>query len=306
MRSPSWVRLQRLFLVFLTTKNWLSSILVWIGFYQMKIVVFRNGMQFRLEKSNWVTYLEHVYLFHHFPEAKVFGDSLQIRYKNIDLVFDGGRYGWSTILEIFGGEPYLEFFEMTEIRGKTVLDVGAAFGDTAVLFMLEGAARVVAVEAFPGYFKLASKNIKANGFDSQCEIMLSAIGAHSGILRIDTSLNDMFGIGVQENEIGEEVPIITIEQIIKDKNIKDAILKLDVEGYEYEILLNTPKDVLRNFSDMVIEYHYGHEKIISHLEAAGYSVSFTGPFDVKMLHLKDEAAKNMKIGNIYAKRLDFQ
>ena len=74
MRSPSWVRLQRLFLVFLTTKNWLSSILVWIGFYQMKIVVFRNGMQFRLEKSNWVTYLEHVYLFHHFPEAKVFGE----------------------------------------------------------------------------------------------------------------------------------------------------------------------------------------------------------------------------------------
>jgi FkbM family methyltransferase len=263
-------------------------------------------MQFRLEKSNWVTYLEHVYLFHHFPEAKVFGDSLQIRYKNIDLVFDGGRYGWSTTLEIFGGEPYLEFFEMTEIRGKTVLDVGAAFGDTAVLFILEGAARVVAVGAFPGYFKLASKNIKANRFDSQCEIMLSAIGAHSGILRIDTSLNDIFGIGVQNNEIGEEVPIITIEQIIKDKNIKDAILKLDVEGYEYEILLNTPKDVLRNFSDMVIEYHYGHEKIISHLEAAGYSVSFTGPFDVKMPHLKDEAAKNMKIGNIYAKRLDFQ
>jgi hypothetical protein len=42
MRSPSWVRLQRLFLVFLTTKNWLSSILVWIGFYQLKKVVFRN------------------------------------------------------------------------------------------------------------------------------------------------------------------------------------------------------------------------------------------------------------------------
>ena len=261
-------------------------------------------MQFVLEKSSWVTYLEHVYLFHHFPEAKVVGDSVNIKYKNTELLFDGGRYGWSTILEIFGGEPYLEFFEMTDIRGKTVLDVGAAFGDTAVLFLLEGAARVVAVEAFPGYYKLASKNITINGFESQCEIMLTALGAQPGVLRIDTNLDDMFGIGVQENEIGEEVPIITVEQIIKDKNIKDAILKLDVEGYEYEILLNTPKEVLRNFSDMVIEYHYGHEKITNHLEAAGFSFRFTGPFDVRMSHLKDEAAKNMKIGNIYAKRLD--
>jgi len=304
MRNPFWIRLHRLYLIILTTRNWLSSILLWIGFYQKRIVVFRNGMQFVLEKSSWVTYLEHVYLFHHFPEAKVVGDSVNINYKNIELFFDGGRYGWSTILEIFGGEPYLEFFEMTDIRGKTVLDVGAAFGDTAVLFLLEGAARVVAVEAFPGYFKLASKNITINGFESQCEIMLTALGAQPGVLRIDTNLDDMFGIGVQENEIGEEVPIITVEQIIKDKNIKDAILKLDVEGYEYEILLNTPKEVLRNFSDMVIEYHYGHEKITNHLEAAGFSVRFTGPFDVRMSHLKDEAAKNMIIGNIYAKRLD--
>jgi tRNA G18 (ribose-2'-O)-methylase SpoU len=35
---------------------------------------------------------------------------------------------------------------MTEIKDKVVLDIGAAFGDTAVLFLLSGATKVFAVE----------------------------------------------------------------------------------------------------------------------------------------------------------------
>ena len=300
-----WIRLHRLFLVVLTTKNWLSSIFVWLGFYKKKTVYFRNGFQFELEKKNWITYLERVYLFHHFPDAQIFDNSLKIKFKDTNLYFDVGRYGFGTILEIFAGEPYKEFFEKTDMHKKTVLDIGAAFGDTAIIFLLAGAERVFAVEAFPEYWKLALKNIQVNGFESRCEVLLSAVGGSSGVLKIDKNLEEMFGIGIKENETGQEVPIITIEQIVKQKNIKDAILKLDVEGYEYEIILNTPKEILRCFSDMVIEYHYGNEKIITYLEAAGYKVSHTGPFDVHMSHFYDESVKNMQVGNIYAKRIDF-
>ena len=300
-----WIRLHRLLLVVLTTRNWLSAIFVWLGFYKKKMVFFRNGFQFELEKKNWVIYLERVYLFHHFPDAQILDNSFKIKFKDTSLCFDCGRYGCGTILEIFAGEPYKEFFENTDMHKKIVLDIGAAFGDTAILFLLAGAERVFAVEAFPEYWKLALKNIQTNGFESRCEVLLSAVGGRSGVLKIDKNLEEMFGIGIQENEIGEEVPIITIEQIVKQKNIKDAILKLDVEGYEYEIIFNTPIEILRNFSDMVIEYHYGHEKIVAYLESAGYSVSHTGPFSVHMSHLYDESVKNMQVGNIYAKRIDF-
>jgi FkbM family methyltransferase len=305
MRSPMWIKLHRLFLVVVTTNNWLSSILVWSGFYKKKMILFRNGFQFELEKKNWITYLEHVYLFYYFPDAQIFNNSLKFKFKNKTLSFDFGCYGCGTILEIFAGEPYKEFFEKTDINKKTVLDIGAAFGDTAILFLLAGAEKVFAVEAFPEYWKLASKNIQANGFEARCEVLLSAVSGHSGVLKIDKNLEEMFGIGIRENEIGQEVPIITIEQIVKQNNIKDAILKLDVEGYEYEILFNTTSEILRSFTDMVIEYHYGHEKIVPYLEAAGFKVSHTGPFDVHMSHLHDESVKNMQVGNIYAKRLDF-
>lgn len=304
MNKSIRIRVQRLFLIVSTTKTWLSAILVWLGLYRQAVVKFRNDELFELSKANWVQYLERIYLFHHFPGAKIFGDVVRINYKNKDLEFDCGRYGWGTVLEIFAGEPYREFFETTEIQGKTVLDVGAAFGDTAVVFLLAGAERVYAVEAFPGYCRLASKNIKTNGFDSRCEVILSAVGGASGTLKIDASLEEMFGVGVQEKEIGDEVPIVTLRQIADYINIKDVILKLDVEGYEYEILSNTPKEVLRVFSDMVIEYHYGHERITNQLKEAGYRVSHTGPYTVNMPHLADETAKNMSVGNIYAKRMD--
>jgi|LauGreDrversion4_2_1035121.scaffolds.fasta_scaffold04009_4 FkbM family methyltransferase len=304
MSNSIQVRVERLYLVVSTTKNWPIAILIWLGLINFGLVRFKNNELFKLSKANWVQYLERVYLFHYFPDAKIFDEIVKFNYKNKDLVFDCGRYGLGTVLEIFAGEPYREFFETTKIKGKTVLDIGAAFGDTAIAFLLAGAGRVYAVEAFPGYCRLASKNIETNGLDSKCEVMLAAVGGVAGTLTIDINLEEMFGIGVQEKEIGDNIPIVTLEQIMEDKDINDAILKIDVEGYEYEILLNTPIKVLRQFSDMVIEYHYGPERITNYLKEAGFNLNYTGPFAVRMPHLIDKTAQNMSVGNIYAHRMN--
>ncbi len=304
MSNSIRIRTQRLYLVVSTTKNWPLTILVWLGLIKSCLVKFKNNELFKLSRANWVQYLERVYLFHFFPDAKIFGELVKFNYKNKNLEFDCGQYGFGTVLEIFAGEPYRDFFEATKIKGKTVVDIGAAFGDTSIAFLLAGAGHVYAVEAFPGYYKLASKNIKTNGLDSKCEVIHAAVGGKPGDLTIDINLEEMFGIGVKEMEIGNKVSIVTLEQIVKDKKINNAILKIDVEGYEYEILLNTPIETLRQFSDMVIEYHYGPEKIIRYLKEAGFSISHTGPFAVEMLHLTDKAARNMSVGNIYAHRIN--
>ncbi len=120
------------------------------------------------------------------------------------------------------------------------------------------------------------------------------------MLTIDENLEDMFGAGIQKAEVGDKVPIITLGQIVERFNVQQGILKMDVEGYEYEILLNAPKDVLRRFSDMVIEYHYGFEKLEDCLREAGFSVRHTQPHLVYRHHLEGEVARNMYLGNIYA------
>ncbi|ALA59892.1 FkbM family methyltransferase [Nitrospira moscoviensis] len=294
-------RLKRLGLAIKTTRNWPCAISVWLGLTRECTAKFRGGHTLKFNKSTWGEYLRCVYLFHHFPSAKLAGTIISFTYKNRNLSFNFGSYGFDTILEIFGGEPYREFFESTPIKGRQVVDIGAAFGDTAISFLLEGASQVYAIEAFPGYFRLAEENVQRNGFSKVCTVILAAAGGSPGTLSIDHNLEDMFGAGVQPSEVGAEVPIVTLEQVVNRFGINNGILKLDVEGYEYEILLNAEKKVLQRFSYMVIEYHYGFERLKAHLEDAGFVVHHTAPHWVYMPYLKDEPSRNMQVGNIYAK-----
>lgn len=293
-------RIKRLLLSIETTNNWPMALLVWFGLVNQCKANFRNGYTLLLTKQSWVHYLSCVYLFHHFPDASLSDEAVTFTYRSRKLTFKFGQYGFDTILEIFGGEPYREFFDSTNIKGKVVVDIGAAFGDTAISFLMAGAKHVYALEAFPGYCQLASDNVVANGFSAGCDVVLSAVGGESGMLTIDENLQDMFGVGIHKAEVGKVVPMVTLQQVVEQYNIIGGILKLDVEGYEYEILLNASKDILRCFTDMVIEYHYGFERLEECLKAAGFSVRHTPPHLVYMPQLEGETAKNMYVGNIYA------
>ncbi|WP_292319525.1 FkbM family methyltransferase, partial [Caldisphaera sp.] len=48
------------------------------------------------------------------------------------------------------------------VKDKSVLDVGALIGDTALLFSLKGARLIVSIEPFPSAFKITKKNIEDN------------------------------------------------------------------------------------------------------------------------------------------------
>ncbi len=173
-------RLKSLLLSIKTTKNWPMAVLVWIGLVSQCNANFRSGHTLSIfDRKSWDEYLACVYLFHHFPDAKLSGSTVTFTYKSRELFFNFGRYGFLTILEIFGGDPYQEFFDSTKIKGKEIVDIGAAFGDTAISFLLAGAKHVYAVEAFPGYFRLAEENVKANGFSDACDVVLSAVGGGS-------------------------------------------------------------------------------------------------------------------------------
>ena len=302
LNSSSYIRFQRIFLVILTTKNWFSAIAIWMGLLSHCLIRFRNEKIFQLDKKSWVSYLERVYLYHYFPEAKLSEEMVSLEYKGRELKLHFGRYGVGTILEIFGGQPYSEFFNTVDIKGKDIIDVGAAFGDTAIMFLIAGAKYVHSVEASPSYFLLAKKNIEDNGYSNCCTMTLAAMGGAEGFLEIDENLDNMFGKGIENSAFGRKVPIVTLEQIVKKCSVKDGVLKLDVEGYEYEILLSAPVEIIRCFSNIFLEYHYGYIKIKECLERAGFSVKFTDPHPVHMEHLVGDAA-NMEVGNLYASRI---
>lgn len=297
-------RARSLYFLVKTTSNWVDALLVRYANTVSVDIKFRNGYAFHLTKADWQRYILHTHLFSLLPSAKLKSDSISFSYQGRNLTFNFGKYGFDTVFEVFAFDPYRDFLKFANPAGKQVIDVGAAFGDTAIYFLQKGASHVVAVEAFPGYYALAKQNIEINGFQKECEVLLSAAGGSSGgSLIIDTGLEDMFGANMKQTDSGQSVPIVTLKELADRYQVVDGFLKLDTEGFEYEILLNTPKEVLRRFSDMLIEYHYGYERLEAYLKECGYTFFHTGPTHVSMPHLIGEDAQNMYTGHIVAKRV---
>ena len=54
----------------------------------------------------------------------------------------------------------------------------------------------------------------------------------------------------------------TLEDWIEKKNSKnDYMLQMDIEGYEYEVLINTNRETLKKFRIIVIEFHNLHKLV---------------------------------------------
>ena len=47
------------------------------------------------------------------------------------------------------------------------------------------------------------------------------------------------------------------------------MLKMDCEGCEYDSILNTDDEILKKFSTIILEYHYGYQNLVEKLETTG-------------------------------------
>ena len=154
---------------------------------------------------------------------------------------------------------YSEIFEVNtyqlkedDVRGKTVIDAGANLGYFSLKCIEMGAKFVVAVEAQPTIYKLG---------------LLPNISEYN-ILPSMLALTDKDGETVHiENQhvgshiggtSGESVMTVKLETLINSPHLKDAhdmVLKLDIEGSEYDVLLNSSNECLRRFKTIFLEVH---------------------------------------------------
>ncbi|PLC63134.1 hypothetical protein B7L70_11715 [Vulcanisaeta sp. EB80] len=160
------------------------------------------------------------------------------------------------------------------VGGRTVVDVGAGVGDTAILFALRGARRVVALEPYPSLYGEALINIRANGIEDKVALINAGLGSFDG--EVCASLNNVNGYMIfkPSDECGVRVRMYTLSPLIKEFNIEDgSILKMDCEGCEYETIPRASSKDLSVFSQIIIEYHNGYHELRNALEGAGFKVT---------------------------------
>lgn len=161
-------------------------------------------------------------------------------------------------------EPFLyrEIFELNsykvtdaEIRGKTVIDIGANAGYFSLFCVEFGAKKILAIEAQPTIYRDGlCPYTKAY---QQIIPIFGAVHSESG-LEIHIP-NNHLGSKLNFEGKGEVTITQTLEQIIKDQlpSEKNMVLKLDCEGSEFDILNSTSIETLRLFSTIYIEIHEG-------------------------------------------------
>jgi FkbM family methyltransferase len=215
------------------------------------------------------------------------------RFRGRTLEFEGDPHD-GDLISVF----LLQDYAPLPVEGRQVLDVGASIGDSAAYFAARGAAKVVAVEPWPRTYLHLARNVVRNGFGATIVAVHSGVG-HPGEVRIDAEQSGSAAHQVLSANAGATVPIRTLEQLTDEFGITDGILKMDCEGSEYAAILEASPAVLRRFSHLMMEYHYGYRNLKRQLEAAGFSVQVERPAT------RFEPAftpSQVGVGNLYAER----
>jgi methyltransferase, FkbM family len=138
-----------------------------------------------------------------------------------------------------------------------VIDVGAFVGDTAMYFILRGARRVIAVEPHPGAYAEMLDNVKLNNLERVIVPVNAGLASKPGKICIeDVSVEATSATYHGSGNCINAVPAVTLSELISRFNIDvgNAVLKMDCEGCEYDVILNDYGHV-RLFRELILEYH---------------------------------------------------
>lgn len=169
-------------------------------------------------------------------------------------------------------------------NGWTVVDIGAGIGDFSIKVAYgKPDTQVFAFEPFPGSFTLLLRNLEINKIDN-VQPYQKAVWHKNGKLSLDRSILEPLQITSDEIaiyeplRITEEIDAISLTMFCQQAQIsKIELLKLDCEGAEYPIILQSPSEIFKIIDRIVMEYHdlneqKNHRHLVTYLERLGYHV----------------------------------
>jgi len=134
-------------------------------------------------------------------------------------------------------------------EGMKVVDIGANIGYYALIEsrIVGNQGKVYAIEPEPRNFQLFKNNVELNNYSDCVELFNIAIGDRTGKELFEIS--DMYNTHriAKESDLSDkciEVPITTLDEFLKDKRVD--FVRMDVEGYEYFIVLGMEKTLKKN------------------------------------------------------------
>lgn len=187
------------------------------------------------------------------------------------------------------------------------IDVGSNVGSYTILASAEIGAKTISIEPVPSTFDFLKNNISLNNISGLVEAHNIALGGRNGSIKFTTTQDTVNHVAINNEKDLIEVQVDTLDRVIKE--INPCLIKIDVEGYETEVLKGA--DVtLKNPSLMalIVELNgsgrrYGfsdndiHQKLLNY----GFNTYKYDPFSRSLFSV--EVSHNQNI--IYIRDVDF-
>jgi FkbM family methyltransferase len=170
------------------------------------------------------------------------------------------RHMYWLIIEIF----HYGVYESLSVEGRVVVDAGAFVGDSAIYFALRGAKRVIAIEPHPGAFAEMLDNIKLNNMEGVIVPVNAGLASRPGKVCIENvNTSNTFAIYHRPGDCPNAIPAVTLSELMDRFGIdpNDAVLKMDCEGCEYDVILNDYEHV-KLFRELILEHHSNANKLL--------------------------------------------
>lgn len=153
----------------------------------------------------------------------------------------------------------LEPQTLAKMRNKDFIDVGACIGDSAVLFEREFCDKnIYTFEPTKENFRLLKRTLELNNSKRVIPVN-KALGAESGNLEIHYRAENIGGssaIFSDERTIAERVEVTTLDDFVREHNIKVGFIKVDIEGFEMEFLKGAKKTITAQKPAMLISVYH--------------------------------------------------
>lgn len=193
------------------------------------------------------------------------------------------------------------------------VDIGANVGSYTVLASSAIGARTMAFEPIPSTFDWLKRNVAVNGVTEHVRLYNMGVGSKKGCL-LFTENQDTTNHVVVSNSNEESVGNIKVEVDTLDQFLgvdTPALIKIDVEGFETEVLsgahrvlgLQSTCAVIMEINGSSVRYGYSDENILQRMMSYGFGTYRYDPFKRKLISLEGKSSGS---GNtLFVKNVEF-
>lgn len=208
--------------------------------------------------------------------------------------------------------PEMSFLMHFLRPGEVFMDIGSNMGSYAILAGSVAKARCFAIEPIPSTYADLQENIKLNNLEALVKAVNIGIGKSEGVLRFTSdgdTVNHIIPQGDTATKNTVNVNVESLDYFVDKENIQPAFVKIDVEGFESDVVAGGLKTLANpNLRGVVMEllgigsqYGFDESKIHQQMLDLGFGTYEYLPFERKLVKTNGIGAHN----TLYIRDLDF-